>query len=288
MTQSVTSREAGLSLLSPNYDAVLCDIWGVVHNGVRAHPQAVDALCRFRQNGGTAILVSNAPVPHTAVIDMLDRLGVTKDAYDRVITSGDMARDLMNRYRGQTIYHIGPDQDEPLFEGAEITRGALDDASAIVLSDLPEDGNKPEDFVDDLKDWLARDLPVICANPDKVVEVGDQLIYCAGSVADLFEQMGGTVLQAGKPHSPIYSGAKAMIDTIRGADIPPHKMLAIGDSVRTDATGAAGFGADFMFITGSIHAEELDAFGLSPETQILELVAPSGAKLVGYAPRLTW
>lgn len=283
-----TTLTAGLTDRAPRYDVILCDIWGVVHNGVAAHPEAVEALVNFRVQGGSVILVSNAPVPSGSVIAMLNQLNVDKDAYDGVVTSGDMTRELMMAYQGQTVLHIGPDQDEPLFEGSGVIRGSLEDAVAIILSDLPDHGDKPEDFKDTLQLWLAKDLPVICANPDKVVEVGDQLIYCAGSVADLYEQIGGKVLQAGKPHAPIYTRALELAKQARGAETPLARVLAIGDSVRTDATGAANFGVDFLFITGSIHADELDAYGTPAHDKILDLVAPSRATLVGYLPRLAW
>ncbi len=136
--------------------------------------------------------------------------------------------------------------------------------------------------------WLARHLPLIAANPDRVVEHGDRIIYCGGALADLYEARGGRILMAGKPYRPIYERALALAETAAGKPLDKRRVLAIGDSVRTDAIGAANFGIDLMFITGSIHAEELDAFGEPDPDVIRAFVAPSGARLAGFMPRLAW
>ncbi len=275
--------------IAGNYDAILSDVWGVVHNGIAAHPSAVDALRRYRQGGGRVVLITNAPRPSAPIIDMLDRMNVPRDAYDAVVSSGDVTRAMLVPYRGKILHYVGPEHDnDGLFEGLDITLGAPEDAKAVIVTDLDNDDQTPDDYTDRITTWLARKLPMICANPDRVVEHGDQLIYCGGALADLYEARGGMINMAGKPYRPIYDEALKAAEKAAGRPIDRSRILAIGDSVRTDAIGAANAGLDLLFVTGSIHAGELDAFG-SPDPQaIRDLVAPSGARLKAFMPRLAW
>jgi len=280
---------SGLADLTGRYDAVLSDVWGVVHNGVAAFPPAVDALVRFRQAGGKVVFITNAPRPSAPLIDMLDRLGVTRDAYDAIVSSGDATRVMIAKYAGKTIHHVGPPtEDDALYEGLNVRRGTADEAQAVVVTDLDSDDDTPEMYRERARHWLERKLPMICANPDRVVEHGDKIIYCGGALGDLYAAMGGMVLMAGKPYRPIYEEAFRMAEAAAGKPLDKARVLAIGDSVRTDATGAAQFGLDLLFVTGSIHAAELDAFGKPDPQAILDLVAPSGARMAGFLPRLAW
>jgi len=279
---------SGLHALAPRYDALFCDIWGVVHNGVVPHPAAVDALARYRAGGGHVILVSNAARPHRAIEMMLDRLGVPRSVYDRIVTSGDVTRTIVSAYAGRTIHHVGPPSDDPMFDGIDIVKGPADEAVAVVVTGLDDPRQIPADYAERMAFWRNRDLPFVCANPDEVVEVGNRLVYCSGALADIYEAEGGTVLQAGKPFPPIYRAAYDLLVGVAGNEVPKSRILAIGDSIRTDATGAAIYGIDLLFITGSIHAGELDAFGDGPDAAIHALVAPSAANLVGFLPRLAW
>lgn len=280
---------SGLSEISSRYDAVLSDVWGVVHNGVAAHPPAVEALRSCRQAGGRVVLITNAPRPSSAIIPLLDRLGVARDAYDAIVSSGDATRAMLADYAGKTIHHVGPPtEDDALYDGLDITRGKAENAQAVVVTDLDTDDDTPDMYNERITLWLSRKLPMIAANPDRVVEHGDRLIYCGGALADLYEARGGMVRMAGKPYRPIYQEALRLAEVAVGHRIPREKILAIGDSVRTDAIGAAGFGIDLLFITGSIHASELDAFGKPEPAAILRLVEPSGVRLAGFMPRLGW
>lgn len=280
---------AGLSAVSGRYSTLFCDIWGVVHNGLAAYADAVRALEAFRQGGGRVVLVTNAPRPAGPIIKMLDRLGVSRAAWDAVVSSGDTTRVMVERYRGRVIHHVGPDTlDDALYEGLDLTRGSAEQAEVVVVTDLDNDEDLPEMYDARMAHWLERGLPLICANPDKVVEVGDQIFYCGGVLADLYAERGGTVLMAGKPYPPIYEQALVLAETAAGAAIPRGDILAIGDSVRTDAAGAASFGVDLLFVTGSIHAGELDAFGNPDSAAVQALLAPSGANVVGFLPRLVW
>jgi HAD superfamily hydrolase (TIGR01459 family) len=280
---------SSLSQLAPSYDAILSDVWGVVHNGVTAHPEAVDALRRYRAAGGRVVLITNAPRAAQPIIAMLDAMGVPRDMYDGVVSSGDVTRVMIAPYRGKVIHHVGPPSvDDSLYEGLGIIRGPAEEAVAVVVTDLDTDDDTPELYKDRIKVWLKRQLPLICANPDRVVEHGGRIIYCGGALADLYEASGGRIKMAGKPYRPIYDDALKLAEGAAGRSLDRAKILAIGDSVRTDAIGAANAGLDLLFITGSIHAAELDAFGSPDPEAIRNLVAPSGAHLVGSMPRLGW
>jgi HAD superfamily hydrolase (TIGR01459 family) len=189
---------------------------------------------------------------------MLDRLGVPRTAYDDIVTSGDVARELVAARPGATVHHIGPARDRPIFSALELRFGSVEAADYVVCTGLFDDETEtPEHYRDLLARMRARGLLMLCANPDLVVERGDKLIYCAGAIADLYRTMGGDVIYTGKPHRPIYEQALGAVAVVRGAAPAPARVLAIGDSVRTDLKGAAGAGLDCLFITGGIHAEEL-------------------------------
>ncbi|MDP2782593.1 TIGR01459 family HAD-type hydrolase [Devosia sp.] len=280
---------SGLADLTGRYDAVLSDVWGVVHNGVAAFPSAVDALVQFRKAGGKVIFITNAPRPSGPLIAMLDRLGVGRESYDAIVSSGDATRVMIGKYSGRAIHHVGPPtEDDALYEGLNVRRAGPEEAEVVVVTDLDTDDDTPEMYRERARLWLARKLPMICANPDRVVEHGDKIIYCGGALGDLYAAMGGMVLMAGKPYRPIYEEAFRLAEVAAGKPLDRSRVLAIGDSVRTDATGAAQFGLDLLFVTGSIHAAELDAFGKPDPQAIADLVAPSGARLAGFLPRLTW
>lgn len=284
----LTGPLAGLSALSASYDGVLSDVWGVVHNGVRPHDQAVEALANYRARGGRVVLITNAPRPRDSIIAQLDAMGVTREAYDALISSGDATRTLLESYRGKVVHRVGPEIDDVLFEGLDITFGPPQEASAVAVTDLDTDDDTPADYRDRMAVWLERGLPLVCANPDKVVEEGDRIVYCGGALADAYEDIGGRVMMAGKPYNPIYQQAKVLLDQAAGKSLQRERILAIGDSVRTDAIGAAQFGIDLLFITGSIHAEELDAFNNPPPKRVADFVSVSRANMVGFMPRLAW
>lgn len=280
-------EKLGLSGLIDQYDALFCDVWGVLHNGRVGHQTAIDALREAKNMGKAVVLVTNAPRPSSEIASEIAHLGVTTDVYDAIVTSGDATRDLIRPYEGQTLYRLGPDSDGALFDGIDVHFGPLEEAKAIMCTDL-EYGRTPEDYADEVHDWKARRLPFICANPDKVVEVGDEIIYCGGALADVYEQAGGEVRLAGKPFTPIYQRAARLASEKLGAEPATGRTLAIGDSVRTDATGAAQMGYDFLFISGSIHAHELGDFENPDPEMITKLVGQSNANTVGFAPRLYW
>lgn len=244
--------------LAPAYDVVLSDVWGVVHNGLAAWPDACAALKRFREGGGTVVMISNAPRPGEHVKKFLDHLKVPRDTYDAIVTSGDVTRAIVASRPGEPMHHLGPERDLGIFDGLDTRFASIEDAAYVVCTGLlNDDVETPDDYRPTLERMRARNLLMICGNPDLVVERGDKLVYCAGAIADLYGEMGGEVIYAGKPYRPIYDQALAMAAKLRGKKTPAARVLAIGDSVRTDLKGAVDAGIDCLFVTSGIHAEEL-------------------------------
>ena len=285
---AISGPTPGLSSLAPRYPGILSDVWGVVHNGITPHWSAVEALIAYRQGGGRVVLITNAPRPGNFIIAQLDAMGVPREAYDALVSSGDATRALLENWRGRTVARVGPSVDDVLFEGLDLTFGTDAAATAVVVTDLDTDDDTPADYAGRMDIWKSRDLPLICANPDKVVEEGDRIVYCGGALADAYEDIGGKVMMAGKPYNPIYEQAKALLDQSGGRRFEKSEIVAIGDSVRTDAIGAAQFGIDLLFVTGSIHAAELDAFNNPPAKRVADFVSVSRANMVGFMPRLAW
>lgn len=288
MTDDRVPLAEQFSILSRRYQAVLSDVWGVVHNGVAAFEEACDALMRFRSGGGTVVLVTNAPRPAAVVKVLLDKLKVPRAAYDAIITSGDVTQHQM-ALRPGPVFHLGPKRDLPNFANVAVRLVGIEEAEYVVCTGLFNDETEtPDDYRPLLADMLRRNLLMICANPDLVVDRGNTLIYCAGAIADLYGQLGGEVLYAGKPHRPIYDEAVAKIGELRGAPVARQSILAIGDSVRTDLSGASAFGLDCLFITSGIHAEELGSRH-DPDLAALDAIfASAGVRPAAVARRLVW
>jgi HAD superfamily hydrolase (TIGR01459 family) len=246
------------SQLAPDYDALLCDVWGVVHNGIAAFPESCDALMRMRARGGTVVLITNSPRPSEQVTRQLGRLHVPPETYDAIVSSGDVTRGVIKERHGQSLFHMGPERDNSIFTGLNVRFAPLENADYVVCSGLDDDDvETPDDYRGRLESMLKRRLFMVCGNPDVVVERGDRLVYCAGAIADLYQTMGGEVLYTGKPYRPIYDMALAKAEAAAGRKIALDKVMAVGDSVRTDLKGAHTLGVDFLFVTSGIHAEEL-------------------------------
>jgi HAD superfamily hydrolase (TIGR01459 family) len=259
-------------------DVILSDIWGVVHNGIEAFPDACAALHTFRQRGGTVILITNAPRPADSVQRQLHKLGVADDTYDAIVSSGDLTRQFVADHPGKKMFWIGMERHNSVHRGLDPVIAPLEEADYIVCTGLFDDETESaEDYRDMMLQARARKLPLVCANPDIVVERGDRLIYCAGAIAELYRELGGEVIFYGKPHRPIYERAMALAAERRGRPTPLDRVLAIGDSVRTDLTGALGFGIDCLFVTRGIHSEEFEG--------IDQLDPASVKELFGHPPR---
>lgn len=269
---------SSLADISDRYDALFCDLWGCVHNGVAPFPAAVAALQAFRRGGGRVILVTNAPRPKSSVIRQLARMGLPEDCYDDVATSGDAAQAaLLSGAVGHKVFHIGAVKDEPFFTAFEsdiadpaagdtITRVPLDQAEGIVCTGLTDDQTEtPEDYRASLLYAKQMGLTMLCANPDIVVDMGERRLWCAGGLAQAYEQMGGTALYYGKPHPPIYDLAR------RRLGLDDARILCVGDGIFTDIQGGVAEGLDSLFITGGLAA---DQFGPNPDAPQADLLQP--------------
>jgi HAD superfamily hydrolase (TIGR01459 family) len=258
MTAALPPLILHFAALAPGYDVLLCDVWGVVHNGVEAFPRACDALMRSRAIGAAVVFITNSPRPSEVVVRQLAKLHVPRESYDGIVSSGDVTRGVIAERAGQSLFHLGPERDRSIFSGLDVRLAPLESADYVVCSGLDDDDvETPEDYRATLETMLKRKLFMVCGNPDIVVERGSRLVYCAGALADLYATMGGEVLYAGKPYRSIYDMALGKAEVAAGKKIAPARVLAIGDSLRTDLKGARAIGVDFMFVTSGIHAEEL-------------------------------
>jgi len=258
--------------LTGHVDVVLSDIWGVVHNGLESFPEACEALHTYRSRGGTVILITNAPRPADSVQRQLRKLGVADETYDAIVSSGDLTRLYVAEHPGRKMFWLGPERDNSIYRGLDATIAPLEEADYIVCTGLYDDETETaEDYRGMMLKARERKLTLVCANPDIVVERGDRLIYCAGAIAELYRELGGEVIFYGKPHRPIYERAMALAGERQGHQIDRRRVLAIGDSVRTDLTGAREFGIDCLFVTRGIHAEEFEGLDQLDPASVMEL-----------------
>lgn len=238
---------------SESYPVWFCDIWGVVHNGLTPFPITVEALSRHRRSGGTVILVTNSPRSNIGVEKQLLDIGVDPASHDRIVTSGDVTQVLMRSHGGGKVFHLGPSRDFSIYDGTGVERVAKEQAHAVLCTGLFDDRNdKLEGYDPLLTDLKARNLVMICANPDRIVRVGDRILYCAGAIAELYIAKGGKVLMAGKPYTPIYDLALSEASRIRGQAIERSSILAIGDGPETDIRGAADYGIDALLVAEGV------------------------------------
>jgi HAD superfamily hydrolase (TIGR01459 family) len=274
------------------YRAWLVDIWGVMHNGHRAFPGAVAATRAFRAQGGIVVLLSNSPRPSPSVQEQLRRFGVSDDAYDATVTSGDLTRHELAKHEGALVFHLGPERDLPIFDGLDVTLGRHEDSELVVCSGLFDDDTEvPEDYADLLSALAARKLPMICANPDHMVERGDRLVWCAGALAGLYEQQGAPVIYAGKPYPPIYWLALETINRLAQTDLAQSEVLAIGDGVNTDMAGAAEVGIDAVFVASRLHVPSNSGEGggdTLDRRHLAELFAHAKTRPLGAMRALKW
>jgi len=269
-----------LDELMDRYDVLLCDVWGVLHNGVDSFASASAALSRARKAGLTVVLITNAPRRFDSVAQQIHALGVPESSYDRIVTSGDVTRELI-RNAPRRVFHLGPERDETLYEGLDVELVEEREADVVVCTGFFDDETEaPEDYAEMLIRFRSRDLPFICANPDIVVERGDRLIWCAGALARDYGQLGGRTLIAGKPHRPIYEAAVGAAAEVRGEPVDTARVLAIGDGMLTDIKGADLFGIDALYISGGIHAGDYVMGGVQDLEKLIAFLAKHGSKPV--------
>ena len=286
----MTEIIGSLSEIDPGYSALFCDLWGCLHDGVRAFPEAVAALEGFRGRGGTVALITNSPRPAGEVAKQLDFLGAPRSCWDIVVSSGDAAQAAMAAGQfGRRVFHIGPERDLGFFRDDDgrpfdIERVSLEEAEGIVCTGLFDDRSEtPDDYRAIILYGKTKGLKLLCANPDVVVDVGDRRIYCAGAIAQAYAAAGGRSYYFGKPHPPIYVLARRKLAGKLGYELPGDEILCLGDGIATDIQGAMGEGLDSLFVTGGLAAEETGTTAASGPDPALLAAFLSEARM---APRL--
>ncbi len=266
----------GLADIAADYDVLLCDVWGVIHNGRESFPAAWGALERFAAERGPVVLISNSPRPSPAVMEQLAQLGVLPSAWSAFVTSGDATRVLLSERAPGPAWALGPERDAPLYEGLGLAFAEPQDAAFISCSGPYDDETEtPEDYRERFIACADRGLTMICANPDIVVQRGDRLIYCGGALAQLYAALGGEVVMAGKPYAPIYDLSLAEASALLGREADRGRVLCIGDGLPTDVRGALDQGLDCLFIAAGIHRAEVsdDQGRLDPDAAARRLAA---------------
>jgi len=282
---------AGLSEIAPHHDALICDVWGVVHDGQRHHPAAADALYRFKERHGPVVLLTNAPRVPAEVAAQCASYGLPPDCYDAIVSSGGAAREELARRSADhclPIYYIGPDRDLPMIKGLDVRRVSVAEAEVALVIGLRDDMvETPADYDDELAEMKAKGLPMLCANPDLVVHRGERLLYCAGTLAANYEQLGGEAIYYGKPHRPVYESAlAAAAEAAKAAGRQsPKNPLAVGDGLLTDIKGANGAGLEALFIADGVHGEEVEPYSAE---HLAALFTRFGAKAGSVTRRLAW
>jgi HAD superfamily hydrolase (TIGR01459 family) len=278
---------SGLSEIASGHDALICDVWGVVHDGSRHHPAAADALYRFKQKHGPVVLLTNAPRVPAEVAAQCTSYGLPPDCYDAIVSSGGAAREELERRsvsRTLALYYIGPDRDLPMIQGLDIARTAIAEAEVALAIGLRDDMTETvEDYAGELAAMRARGLTMLCANPDLVVHRGDRLVTCAGSLAQAYEMLGGKVVYYGKPHMPVYESALTQLTALLGHK--PTRPLAVGDGLLTDIKGANAAGLEALFIADGVHGEEIGPY---TDEHLAALFTRFGAAAGSATRKLAW
>lgn len=252
-----------LDAIGGRYRALLCDLWGCYHDGIRPFPEAVAALRRYRAEGGLVLMLTNAPRPVVHVEDFLAQMGAPPDSFDAILSSGQLCQDAIRTGAyGAGFHYVGPARDRMMLDEAGYDAAPLDAAAAILCTGLRDEAREtPADYAAEIAGWVARGLPMLCANPDIVVDKGTARLWCAGALARDMERAGGTVHWFGKPRPGIYAASLDALGRLAGRAVAPAEVLAIGDGIATDVAGATAAGIDSVFVTGGIAAE---AFGPDP------------------------
>jgi HAD superfamily hydrolase (TIGR01459 family) len=280
---------AGLSQIVGRYDLLLCDVWGVIHNGRESFPEACAALARYRAEVGPVVLISNSPRPRDPVIAQLDGLGVPRESWTEIVTSGDATRVLLAERAPARAWKIGDERDGPLYEGLDLGDAGPEEADFVSVTGPYDDENDtPADYRDRFLVCLERGLDLICANPDIVVQRGDKLVYCGGALAQLYESLGGKVIMAGKPYPAIYEICLKLAAETLGRPVDPARVLCIGDGLPTDVRGANARNLDILFVASGIHGgETIGPQGLNAAA-VADLLRQDGLSAAWAIADLVW
>ncbi len=282
-------RVGGLADIAADYRFILCDAWGVLHNGLTVYPAAAEALVRARAAGVGVFVLTNAPRPGAEVVKQFVRFGIDPAAYDDIVTSGEATRDYLASRPAARAHYVGPKRDMVLLEGVDVTLTGADDAEFIACTGLFDDEREtPDDYRSRMEGWLARGLPFVCANPDRIVERGDRILWCAGALAERYAALGGETVLFGKPHAPIYETALQRFSALAGRPVLASEILAIGDAAETDLRGANAAGMDVLFVTAGIHAERFGPRGEPAEAEIRVFLTEYRVGARAYLPHLAW
>lgn len=281
---------ARLRDVATHYDAIISDVWGVVHNGLIATKGAPEALATAREAGLAVVLLTNAPRPPGSICEQLRGLGVADAAYDAIVSSGGVTRALIDKENDAPFFHLGPARDEPIFAGLKARPSSFEDARYILCTGLFNDeSEQPDDYRALLEKALARKLRLFCANPDLIVERGTELIPCAGAIADIYERMGGETVWVGKPHPLVYERAREEIAGKLGRVLPKERILCIGDALRTDVAGASAAGHDCLMTLAGIHGHQVGLNGTNFDRSALQaLTDQSGSRPTMTMVSLKW
>lgn len=273
---------SGLNAIAGTYDAIICDVWGVLHDGTRVYPAAAEALKNFRDHHGRVVLLSNAPRPPVDTARQLATMGMPEGCYDAIVTSGGASREDLTRrtvHGPVKLLHIGPPRDKPIYNGLNVILTGAEDADVMLLTGLDDhDTQTPDDYADILATAKKHNLTALCANPDILVPIGDKIVYCAGAVARAYEQIGGKVIYYGKPYMPVYEMALEAAQSKK-------KVLAIGDALETDIAGAARAGLDALFIASGLHARDI---GTLTDASVSAFFAPHQTTVRATIDMLRW
>ena len=282
-------RIGGLSDIAGDYRYVLCDAWGVLHNGIRAYPAAVEALIRAREAGLKVFVLTNAPRRKSDVMKQFEVFGVDHRAFDDIVTSGDATREYLAARPGVNAFFVGAERDRSVFDGLGVNLTDEPEAEFIACTGLFDDRSETaEDYAGRMSEWIARGLVFVCANPDKVVERGSHIVWCAGALAEKYASLGGETVLIGKPHAPIYATAIHRFAEVAGGPIDPAAVLAIGDAAETDLRGANDAGLDVLFVTAGIHAERFGARHEPDGGAVAAFLAEHRLGARAYIPHLGW
>jgi HAD superfamily hydrolase (TIGR01459 family) len=287
MMQTPYQMINGLSEVIGKYDAVILDLWGVVHDGVTPYPNSIAAMQALKEAGIPVALLSNAPRRSSVVIARMEEMGIDRSLYGPAVASGEIAyHQLRNRLDpwyaalGKKVFRTGPVRDHSMFEGQDVdVVETLDDADWLLCTGPNDDFATVSDYEDLLHAALAKELPMLCPNPDREVIRGGGRIICAGAIAGRYEELGGNVRWEGKPLASAYDFCLQAFDMG-----PDARLLVVGDSLSTDVAGSNAAGLDIAFVTGGIHAEELHApRGTLPEKAKLDSLLQVTGRHVTYA-----
>ena len=286
-TASSLTSLSGLSDIAHQYDVLLCDIWGVIHNGVSLFPETIQCLETWQKQCGIVLLLTNAPRPSQFVQERLDSLGLPRTAYHSILSSGDVAYHMLSERaeQKQICHFVGSTADKYIFNNIDITYDSATVADFIFITGLRNDTHETlEDYKSEIEIWCQHQLPLICANPDKTVHIGDRQVYCAGAIAELYENSGGEVIWIGKPYPPIYNLARQRILDI--TDTQENRILAIGDGIETDILGANQEELDVVFVTSGLmsHLEKTT----HTHTQIVALLQQCNVYANYHLKQLSW